>query len=251
MTSTRDGASSRPTRGPMRWWWGALSAALVVIAAMAGYVAGRQGESSTRASLPDMGPAPSYTLTDQLGQTVESRQFAGKVRIVTFLFPYCTQICPLITAHLVNFMNGSELPAKLSRRVQLVAFNVDPAHAGPKEMKAFLAQYGWDPDDLHWQYLTGDPKEIRRVVTGGYHVSYRRVSRQDESRADAGGPKIVQPEVDNPLAKRAGVDYDIAHNDTLEIVGRKGHIRKIYTHADTVGSDELARIVRALATEPK
>jgi hypothetical protein len=43
-------------------------------------------------------------------------------------------------------------------------------------MRIFLQQYGWRPDDSAMEFLTGTPKQIRRVVTGGFHIAYQRVS---------------------------------------------------------------------------
>jgi len=217
-----------------------------VLLAGGAYWLGRTQGQAAGAPLPVLGQAPDYTFTNQLGQPVRSAQFSGKVQVVTFLFPYCTTVCPLIAAHLTNFMRQEVLPTDLADRVQLVAFNVDPAHTGPPEMRAFLAQYGWDPHDLHWQYLVGDPQAVRRVVTQGFLVDYRRASGEADRQPLPGDIVPVQPEVENALARRAHVDYDIVHNDVIELVDPQGRIRKFYTSGDTVGPDRLARDVRAL-----
>lgn len=63
------------------------------------YAHSRSGAS---ASFADLGSAPNYRLTNQLGRTVDSSQFLGKVQVVTVLFPYCTDVCPLLAAHLLG-----------------------------------------------------------------------------------------------------------------------------------------------------
>ena len=224
---------------------------LVVLAAAIGFRWGRGTRAPGQPALPDLGAAPEYTLTNQLGQTVKSSQFRGRVQVVTFLFPYCTTICPLIAAHMTNFMTQSAEPAGLTDRIQLVTFNVDPAGTGPRQMSAFLQQYGWNPHDLHWQYLTGDPAEIRRVVTDGFHVSYHRVTDAEEAREGAGGPAIQQPEVENDLAARAHVNYDIVHNDVIEIVDPQGRVRKIYMDGDLVSPEALMSAVKAALRQQK
>lgn len=241
-------------RAPARWrWrrrilWGLALAALVPAAGFVGFFYGQQ-RSLEPAGFPVIGVAPRYTLTNQLGQTISSSAFRGKVRIVTFLFPYCTQMCPLIAAHLTNFENLGARPAGIADQVALVAFNLDPENAGPTEMRAFLSQYGWHPDDLRWQFLTGKPAEIRRVVRGGYKVEYRRVTDAELAKTSGNLP-LVEPDVVNKLADRHHVDYDIIHNDVIELVDRQGRIRKIYQSADTVGWVELLRDVRRLLVEP-
>jgi cytochrome oxidase Cu insertion factor (SCO1/SenC/PrrC family) len=208
-----------------------------------GYRAGHGVEQ-----LPLLGRAPQYRLTNQLGQTVSSSQFRGKVQIVTFLFPYCTTYCPIIAAHLVG-LEHTLVRAGMKHKVQLVAFDVDPAGTGPVQMSAFMKEYGWDPNDLRWQYLTGKPAEIRRVVTGGFHVSYQKVRNSAEPGTaddDTGTALAPQPTVVNTLAERDKPGYDITHNDALEIVDQHGMIRKIYDDADVVSNQRLVRVVRAL-----
>lgn len=227
-----------------------LIGALVLVAALSALIGwelrGLFPGGASEPALTVLGPAPTYRqLLDQTGRRVDSPAFEGKVQVVTFLFPYCTTYCPLIAAHLVGFERLLQR-AGLQDRVQVVAFNVDPAHTGVKQMRAFLKEYGWNPDDRHWEYLTGRPETIRRVVTGGFHIAYERVSGTDTAREPAEVELSPQPEVDNPLAKAAHVDYDISHNDALVLVDPQGRIRKIYDQADVVSNGRLLAAVRRL-----
>ena len=201
--------------------------------------------STSKESLPVLAQAPTYQgLTDQTGATVDSADFRGKVQVVTFLFPYCTTYCPLIAAHLSGFERLLSR-AGLADQVRLVAFDVDPANTGRPQMRAFLKEYGWNPDNRHWEFLTGKPKTIRQVVTGGFHVAYRRVQEKDES--NQGEPSLnPQPEVVNKLARDAKVDYDISHNDGLVLVDPQGRIRAVHDQADMVSNRELLTEVRLL-----
>jgi protein SCO1 len=216
--------------------------AVAIVLLLAGFGAGlfvarsRPGSSA----LPDLGPAPHYTLTNQLGRSVSSTQFAGKIRIVTFLFPYCTTYCPLIAAHLIGFEHLLA-QSHVQDRVEVVAFNVAPAAVGPKQMSEFLQQYGWNPANPHWQFLTGTPAEIRHVVTGGYHVAYQRVADTGSDAEVVLSDQAPQLAVANPLAERVKPDFDISHNDAIEIVDGRGRIRKIYDDADVVSGRQLWR----------
>jgi cytochrome oxidase Cu insertion factor (SCO1/SenC/PrrC family) len=211
-----------------------------------GFWLGQRHVPDRRASLPILTTAPNYTMVNQLGDKVSSRAFRGKVQIVTFLFPYCTTMCPLIAAHLTNFENEALRPAGLADKVVIVSFDIDPKNTGPRQMRAFLSQYGWNPADTHWEYLVGRPSDMRRVVSHGFGVWYKRVSLATEAADNADHRGIVQPEVANKLAARSGANYDIVHDDVLEIVDRRGRIRKIYENADTVGSQQLLSVVRSL-----
>lgn len=215
-----------------------------------GWLAGRQRAVAHRA-LPVLFAAPVYRgLSDQNGARVSSSHFAGKVQVVAFLFPYCNTFCPVIAAHLVGFENllaGSALADK----VDVVAFNVDPGGTGPKQMREFLREYGWNPSNPHWKYLTGTPGQIRNVVTSGFHVDYQKVTDSD-SQGATGSPALAvggsdpQPIVSNPLATRADVPYDITHEDVLMLVDPQGRVRAIYDQADAVGKFALLRAVRSL-----
>ncbi|MDE2089184.1 MAG: SCO family protein [Gammaproteobacteria bacterium] len=238
-----------PRRGPGRW--ALIGAALigVVAGALFGYWRGGV-HGGGRPAPPVLGRAPAFTLTNQLGVTVNSRQFAGKVQVVTFLFPYCTSYCPIIATHLAALEQTLRQMHWLGSKVVLVTFNVDPAGAGPKQLRAFLAEYGAAARDPGWQFLTGTPAAIRRVVRDGYHVSYQRVSLAQENREIArekrAGIYLPEPQALNPLADRAHVDYDVVHNDLMALVDARGRIRKLYQNADVVSEQRLIRAIGRL-----
>ena len=232
-----------PTREVPRWLRILRTGALAGILLLAGFIAGVYIERARSGppKLADLGPAPQYTLTNQLGQPVSSKQFSGKVQFVTFLFPYCTTFCPLIAAHLMGFERLMVLAQTgMQNKVEIVSFNVAPGAVGPKEMREFLHQYGWDPKDPHWQFLTGNKTQIRRVVTGGFHVAFRRIADSggdDDNYAGASGaPQLT---VSNPLAEKVKPNFDITHNDAIEIVDPQGRIRKVYDDADVVPNEQL------------
>ena len=218
------------------------------------------------ASAPESyGSAPSYRLIDQNGRPVSSRQFAGKVQVVSFLFPYCTSYCPLIartTAELADTIAAGPLRDK----VQLVSFNVDPAGAKPEVLRRYITQYGGHPDDPVWRYLTGTPAQIRATVTGGFHIFFNKVSLAYERRQlaeqerEAARQAITQPSPQpytppphepNPLATQAHVTYDVTHNDYVEIINQHGEIVAVFDQASTLTPQQLLAAVNAtLAGRP-
>ncbi len=236
--------------------WGAIAALLVLAGATAGWLLGRQDAARAERAArvpPVLFRAPAYRdLIDQNGATVSSSAFRGKVQVVTFLFPYCDTFCPVIAAHLVGFENMLAA-TPLAGRVEVVSFNVDPGGTGPRQMRDFLREYGWNPANPHWEYLTGRPEQIRRVVTAGFHVDYQKVkdTGPDDS-ADQATPALAvagsdpQPIVANPLATRARVHYDITHEDVMMVVDGQGRVRAIYDQADAVGQFALFDKVKAV-----
>ncbi len=228
-----------------------LAALLVAAAAgVTGWWLGRH-HAAPRTTLPVLFKAPQYRdLINQNGAHVASDRFDGKVQVVTFLFPYCNTFCPVVATHLVGFENMLA-GTPLVRRVEVVAFDVDPGGSGPRQMRAFLQEYGWNPASPRWQYLSGTPAQIRRVVTQGYHVDYQKVGDTGSSDAQASAALAVggsdpQPIVANPLADAAHVDYDITHEDVMMIVDPAGRVRAVFDQADAVGKAQLFAAVRAV-----
>ena len=226
-----------------------LAAAIIAMAFVGGYWYA-QHRSAARDAIPILGNAPAYTLTNQLGKTVSSTSFRGKVQLVTFLSPYCTGYCPLIALNLASLEKALEAGG-LAGQVQFVAFDVDPEHTGPSAMAAFLQQYGWDPNGPHWQFLTGSPEAIRTVVTKGFFIDYEQVSEEQQDaeaeEARRQGRYVPEPEVANPLADQAKPDYAVIHNDALVIVDPKGRLRVVYDEASRVSNAELLATISQLA----
>ena len=228
-----------------------LFTSLLLVIGAVGFLAGwyLHSGSKNKNSLPVLGKVPHYILTNQLGQRVSSTSFEGKVRVVTFLFPYCQGYCPLIAHNFVSLEQQLKA-AKMAGKVQLIAFNVDPDSTGPTEMKAFQKQYGWDPHNMHWQYLTGTPHEIHQIVTGSYYIDYEKVSEASEDREiekqKKQGTYVPEPEVSNKLAEKVQPDYDIVHNDALAIVDTTGHVRKIFENADRVSDQRIMNAIYQL-----
>jgi cytochrome oxidase Cu insertion factor (SCO1/SenC/PrrC family) len=110
-----------------------------------------------------------------------------------------------------------------------------------------------DPQDPAWHFVTGSPAAVRHVVTDGYHVFYQQIATAEEERIAAEqratGTYVEQPTAPNPLADKAHVDYDITHNDVVEIVDAHGTIRAILA-GDTVPTPEqiVAAVRMALTT---
>ncbi|MEJ2080233.1 MAG: SCO family protein [Acidobacteriota bacterium] len=228
-----------------------LILSMLIVGVIIGFAAGRRPypAAPAREELPKLGSVPDYTLTDQLGRQVSSSAFDGKVRIVAFLFPYCTGYCPLIAHNFVSLERVLKA-AGLADQVQIIAFDVDPENTGPTQMRTFQAQYGWNPDDTHWEFLSGSPDEIRRIVTDAYHISYQKVSNASEEleieKEKQKGIYVPEPVVSNRMAAEANVDYDIVHNDALVMVDPQGHIRKYFDDANRVSNDQIMDVVYQL-----
>lgn len=219
---------------------GILSGILVVAALLPGLF---HEPRARRPRYPALGRAPTgWSLTNQLGRKVSASDLAGKIWVVSFLDPFCRQDCPLIAHHFVEYAHAFAL-AGVSPHVVLLSFDLDPAESSPAVLRLFQKNYGWDPRDTEWQFLTGPMTALRRVVTGGFHVTWYLVPKG--SPADRPPPGSAPPlDIPNPLAARAR--YDVTHPALLVVVGPHGTVRRIFNSGQLVSTPRLLAVVEAL-----
>ena len=194
------------------------------------------------APLPRLFQAPSYDLVNQLGQSVHSSAFAGKVRVVVTMDPYCTTLCPLTASKVLN-LERTLRRHHLARQVQFVAFDIDKA-TGPKDLRAFLQQEGVDPNASWLAYLTGPAAKVRSVVHDGYHSSYYSVSN---AQAEKLAPSTFQARMSNGVAEKANAPFAVMHQSPLFVVDTHGWVRAAYGDASTAPTaavvGQVARLV--------
>lgn len=228
----------------------ALTAALVGLPAALWWQSRHAAAARAPGASRGYGRAPSYVLTDQNGRRVSSTEFTGKVQVVSFLFPYCTSYCPEI-ARQMTVLQSAIAGTPLAGKVEIVAFNVDPAGASRARMRQFWSEFGGDPSAHDVEFLTGTAQQIRHTVTDGYHVAYQKVSLASEEAAakeqQQQGTYVPQPEVPSTVADQAHVNYDVVHNDFIDIVGPHGRVRAILDDPTQLSDSALLSAVRAAA----
>jgi cytochrome oxidase Cu insertion factor (SCO1/SenC/PrrC family) len=103
--------------------------------------------------------APGFVLTDQGGRTLSMSGFAGKVVVLEFMDPHCTDICPLVSQ---EFLDSYHDLGPAARRVVFAAVNVNPFYLGVGSMMAFSRhhQLVTIPD---WHFFTGALRTLESV----------------------------------------------------------------------------------------
>lgn len=111
-----------------------------------------------------------FTLTNQDGQRVTDRDFAGRFMLVYFGYTFCPDVCPteLNTISLALKQIGSRV------RIVPIFITVDPARDTPQALKAYLSSFGSD-----FVGLTGSAAEIAEVAKE-YRVYYKRSGAPDD-----------------------------------------------------------------------
>ncbi len=148
-----------------------------------------------------------FTLTDQNGQAVTDRSFAGKYRIMYFGYTFCPDVCPTDVQAIgaaVKQLETSD-PA-LAAKIVPVFVTVDPARDTPAVLKQFVSAF-----HPRMVGLTGTPEAIERIKTeyavysskgdaspgGGYLVNH---SRQAYLMGPDGKPLALLPQEQGPDA---------------------------------------------------
>jgi protein SCO1 len=101
--------------------------------------------------------APGFALTDQSGRVVRLDSYPGKLRIVTFLYVHCPDVCPLIASHLNQALR--QLGPQRDR-VRVLAVSVDPRGDTPGAVRQFVAARRLLPQ---FHYLRGTARQLRPV----------------------------------------------------------------------------------------
>jgi protein SCO1/2 len=98
-----------------------------------------------------------FTLHDQFGKRISLADFRGKVVVLTFLYTYCPDICPLVTQ---KFHETHKLLAEGASRVAFLVVTVDPDRDTVKRLYDYSKQF--DMLDK-WRFLTGSEKDLKPI----------------------------------------------------------------------------------------
>jgi cytochrome oxidase Cu insertion factor (SCO1/SenC/PrrC family) len=104
-------------------------------------------------------PAPAFALVDQRGRRVSLAGLRGRVVVLEFMDPRCTDICPVVSGELAG---AARRLGNRARDVAFVAINVNQYHESVADVAAFSRAHGLSrlPG---WHFLTGRTSTLRRV----------------------------------------------------------------------------------------
>ena len=115
--------------------------------------------------------APGFTLTDQNGRTLSLSSLRGKVVVLEFMDPHCTDICPIVSQEYVDAYHDL---GPLAGKVVFAAVNVNQYHAAVSDMMAYSREQRLItiPD---WHFFTGPVPDLREVWNG-YEITVQAPS---------------------------------------------------------------------------
>lgn len=161
-------------------------------------------------------PELAYQLTDTSGETVTASAHAGTIRLMTFGFTSCPDICPTTLQTLTRAVN--KLPETDRQNVQILFVSVDPDRDTPERIKSYVEFFS---DRILG--LTGSEENLRELskryrTTFGYE----------------------QPDENG--------NYDVSHSAAVYVFDRKGEAR-LLVRPQQQSVDELAADLATLASE--
>jgi cytochrome oxidase Cu insertion factor (SCO1/SenC/PrrC family) len=129
---------------------------------------------STRlANLMELSPlprlaAPGFTLTDQSGRTMSLSGFRGKVVVLEFMDPHCTDICPIESQQLIDAYHDL---GPLASKVIFAAVNVNQYYRSVRITAGFSAEHRLTAIPS-WHFFTG-PTPALRAAWRSYNIDVR------------------------------------------------------------------------------
>lgn len=132
-------------------------------------------------------------LRDESGRTVRLGSYFGTRPVVLVLeYLRCPNLCGLVIADVVAQMKEQNL--RPGRDLQFVAISIDPREL-PSDGAAARIKYQAslkDSDSGGWHFLTGDPRQVRRVADSvGFPYRY---DKSIDQYAHPGGFIVATPE---------------------------------------------------------
>ncbi|MCI0571177.1 MAG: SCO family protein [Myxococcaceae bacterium] len=164
-----------------------------------------------------LGTLPTFRFTSQEGSPFGTAELAGKVWVANFIFTRCPTVCPVFSAKMARVQEQS---AGLGPALRLVSFSVDPEYDTPERLKAYAARYKADP--ARWTFLTGEYRQLQRMVVDGFKVA---MGREDAADDEVQG---------------------IFHGEYFVLVDGQGGIRGYYDSKDADAVERLLKDAAAL-----
>jgi len=161
------------------------------------------------------GPAPDFSLVERSGKAVSARDLRGQVWIADFIYTKCQDTCPLQS----RAMAALQSDLKAHGYVRSVSITVDPLTDTPALLSQYADRYGADPE--RWLFLTGELRQIRRIVQDGFRLSATPVDGQT-------------------------ADPVVFHSARFVLVDRDGEIRGYYNSNDPQALRRLRENARSL-----
>ena len=187
--------------------------------------------------------APPFQLHDQFGASVALDEMAGNVVVLTFLYTYCPDICPIVTETL---RSAHALLGDDADQVEFVAVSVDPKRDSVE--RAY--QYSLEKDmENRWRFLVGSEEKLKSIWRSYWIDPAIAVpgvedgsNSDDHGDGDHGGESKFTTIATTPASANG---YLVDHNPPVFLIDRDGLRRIVFTQL-TLDPQSLVHDIRLL-----
>lgn len=158
-----------------------------------------------------------FKLTNQEGEIITEKTFAGKIYVVDFFFTICPGICPKMTTNMMELQDAF----LTDDDVLLLSHSVTPERDSVPVLKRYAESKGILSHK--WHLATGTQQEIYALGRNDYFV--------EENLG-------LNKEVDEFL-----------HTENFVLIDKNRHIRGIYNGLKKTSIDQLIADIRTLKQE--
>ena len=117
-----------------------------------------------KSDLVEIGPVPSFKLTNQDNKTISNADYLGKVYVVEFFFSTCPTICPKMNESMLQLQNEFYGNPNFG----IASITIDPAKDTPQVLKEHANLLG--VKHYNWHFLTGDKEYIYSLANKGFNL---------------------------------------------------------------------------------
>ncbi len=167
----------------------------------------------------DLHSIPSFSLTDQSGQTINQEQLKGNIYIANFFFTACPGICPKMTANL----KGIQESFTNEPLVKILSHSVAPSVDTVKQLKDYAERNAID--GRKWHLLTGSQESIYTLARKSYFAD-----------KTIGFNKSTQ---------------EFLHTENFLLIDSEGRIRGVYNGIRSLDMQRLTTDIYTLLKETK
>ena len=117
-----------------------------------------------KSDLVEIGPVPTFELTDQNNKKISDKDYLGKVYVVEFFFSTCPTICPKMNQSMLQLQEEFYGNPNFG----LASITIDPAKDTPQVLKEHANLLG--VKHYNWHFLTGDKEYIYSLANKGFNL---------------------------------------------------------------------------------
>lgn len=117
-----------------------------------------------KSDLVQIGPVPTFKLTNQDNKSISDKDYLGKVYVVEFFFTTCPTICPKMNQSMLQLQEEFYGNPNFG----IASITIDPVKDTPQVLKEHAELLG--VKHYNWHFLTGDKEYIYSLANKGFNL---------------------------------------------------------------------------------